>query len=43
MAALLWIIGVVYFATLVFVVVPLCFGIIINVWREALHRDKEQA
>ena len=41
MGALLIIAGVVYFAALFLVVVPLCFGVILNTWREALRREEE--
>ena len=41
MGALLIILGAVYFAVLFFTVLPLCFGVVVNVWREALRRDKE--
>lgn len=41
MGTLLIIAGLVYFATLVFVVMPLCCGIIFNTWREVMRQDKE--
>lgn len=41
MGTLFIIIGVVYFATLVFIVLPLCFGVVVNTWREVLRRDEE--
>ena len=42
MGALLIIAGAVYFAVLFMVVIPLCFGVIVNTWREAMHREEDQ-
>ena len=41
MGALLIIAGAVYFAVLFMVVIPLCFGVVFNTWREAMRRDEE--
>ena len=41
MGALLIILGTVYFAVLFMVVLPLCFGVVFNTWREVLRRDKD--
>ena len=41
MATLLIVAGIIYLATIVLVVLPLCFGVIVNVWREALRRDRD--
>lgn len=41
MGALLIIAGAVYFAVLFMVVIPLCFGVVFNTWREVLRSEKE--
>lgn len=41
MGALLIIAGVIYLATLIMVVIPLCFGVVFNTWREVLRSEKE--
>lgn len=42
MGALLITMGAVYFATLILIVLPLCFGVVFNTWREAMRRDEEK-
>lgn len=41
MGALLIIAGAVYFAVLFMVVIPLCFGVVFNTWRDVLRREGE--
>ena len=41
MGAVLIIMGAVYFAVLFMVVIPLCFGVVFNIWRDVLRRDEE--
>ena len=40
MGALLIIAGIIYLATLILVIIPLCFGVVFNTWREALRREE---
>ena len=41
MGALLIVAGVLYLVTLILVVLPLCFGVVFNTWREVLRREEE--
>ena len=41
MGALLIIAGVLYLVTLILVVLPLCFGVVFNTWREVLRSEEE--
>ena len=42
MSTFLIVAGVLYLVTLILVVLPLCFGVILNTWREVLRIEKDR-